>query len=90
MREALVAVIRESDVVVGTEEEFCSAMAESDVSAALRATRGQSTAVLVCKRGARGCDVYPGGHIGDLEAPVLGSGFKVDALNTVGVGDAFM
>jgi 5-dehydro-2-deoxygluconokinase len=84
------AVIRESDVVVGTEEEFCSAMVEGDASAALRATRNQSAAVLVCKRGARGCDIYPGGSVGDLEAPVLGDGFKVDVLNTVGAGDAFM
>lgn len=90
VREALMAVILASDVVVGTEEEFCSAMAEGDVPAALRATRSQSAAILVCKRGARGCDIYPGGSVGDLEAPILGDGFRVEVLNGVGAGDAFM
>lgn len=90
VREALTAVVRESDVVVGTEEEFCSAMAEGDVVAALGAARNLTSAVLVCKRGGRGCAIYPGGHQSELEAPADGAGFKVSVLNTVGAGDAFL
>lgn len=90
VREALGAVINESDVIVGTEEEFCSAMAEGDVAGALQAARHLSRGVLVCKRGGHGCDIYPGGQQGHLEAAVAGSGFEVEVLNTVGAGDAFM
>lgn len=90
VRDALLAVIRASDVVVGTEEEFCAAMDASDAANALRSIRILSPAVLVRKRGALGCEIYPGGHVGALEPAVLGDGFKVDVLNTVGAGDAFM
>lgn len=90
VREALVAVFAQSDVVVGTEEEFCSAMGESDIAIALQAARHMGPSVLVCKRGARGCDIYPGGQSGTLEPPLTSSGFPVDMVNTVGAGDAFM
>lgn len=90
VRDKLVAVIRESDVVVGTEEEFCSATGEADIGSALRTARNQSGGTLVCKRGAHGCDIFPGGQDGDLDNPVSGSGFQVEVLNTVGAGDAFM
>lgn len=90
VRNALTSVIIESDVVVGTEEEFCSAMAEKNVDDALRSARMITPSVLVCKRGARGCDVFPGGQKGSLERPVSGNGFAVKVLNTVGAGDAFM
>jgi 5-dehydro-2-deoxygluconokinase len=89
VRDKLVAVIRESDVVVGTEEEFCSATGEADIASALRIARNLSGGILVCKRGARGCDIYPG-RDDDLEKPVTGTGFQVKVLNTVGAGDAFM
>jgi 5-dehydro-2-deoxygluconokinase len=90
VRDALLAVIAESDVVVGTEEEFCSATAQQNIEDALESVRATSNAVLVCKRGAEGCDVFPGGRAGTLEEPVRGNGFRVEVLNTVGAGDAFM
>lgn len=88
--ESLSAVMEASDVVVGTEEEFCSALNQSDVDAALREARSRTAAALICKRGAAGCDVYPGGAPGVLEVPTQGARFAVDVVNTIGAGDAFI
>src|SRR5690349_21605136 len=42
------------DLIVGTEEEFHIAGGSTDTVAALRATRANTAATLVCKRGAKG------------------------------------
>lgn len=88
--EAFSAVINAADVVVGTEEEICAACNLSDVEAALHQIRSEAAVLIVCKRGAYGCDIFPGGATGKLEAPLQGTRFNVDVVNSVGAGDAFM
>lgn len=88
--EVFSAVIHAADVVVGTEEEICAACNLSDVDAALRQMRSETGVMIVCKRGAYGCDIFPGGKAGELETPLQGTRFNVDVVNSVGAGDAFM
>ncbi len=82
--ESLVAkrygsLLPDCDVVVGTEEEVLAA-------GGLETVREASKALIVMKRGERGCVAYPGA----LEAPVEGRPFKVEVMNVLGAGDAFM
>ncbi|MCY6379740.1 5-dehydro-2-deoxygluconokinase [Hoeflea prorocentri] len=83
-------VIAMCDVVVGTEEEFCSALNVPDIDDALVKAHALTRGVLVCKRGQAGCDVYEGVDEWRLGTPVSGMTFNVDVVNTIGAGDAFM
>ncbi|MGS8686220.1 PfkB family carbohydrate kinase, partial [Salmonella enterica subsp. enterica serovar Infantis] len=47
-------------------------------------------AVLVCKRGALGCSVLEGNIADDWSQVKIHSGVRVDGLNVLGAGDAFM
>src|SRR5580700_1110208 len=47
------------DLVVGTEEEIRILGGASDTVAALKSVRIHTSAVIVCKRGAHGCVVFP-------------------------------
>ena len=57
---ALAPVLRDCDLIVGTEEEMHIAAGIEDTLAAIRHIRSLTDAVIVCKRGARGCVVFPG------------------------------
>lgn len=83
-------VLPDCDLVVGTEEEVMIASGAEDVLAALKAIRAVSPATIVLKRGARGCIVYEGAILDDLEAGIVGDGFPVEVYNVLGAGDAFM
>ena len=78
------------DLIVGTVEEFLASTGKEDIRTALVELRGQTPATLVVKAGADGATAY------DREIPRLladgirGSGYDVEALNSVGAGDAFM
>ncbi|WP_025733297.1 bifunctional 5-dehydro-2-deoxygluconokinase/5-dehydro-2-deoxyphosphogluconate aldolase [Carnimonas nigrificans] len=78
------------DVIVGTEEEFHIAGGTTDTIAALKRVRELTQAVLVCKLGALGCTIFPGAVGDSVEDGVLVKGVKVDVLNVLGAGDAFM
>ena len=78
------------DLIVGTEEEVLIASGESDLLAALHTIRAASPATIVLKRGAMGCIVYEGDIADDLEAGIVGQGFRIEVYNTLGAGDAFM
>lgn len=78
------------DLIVGTEEEVLIASGESDLLAALRTIRAASPATIVLKRGAMGCIVYEGEIADDLEAGIIGQGFRIEVYNTLGAGDSFM
>ena len=67
------------DVVVGTEEEILAA-------GGLQTIRGTSHALIVQKKGERGCVAYPE----SIAEPIEGKPFKVEVLNVLGAGDAFM
>ena len=77
--------LSDCDLVIGTEEEFHIAGGSTDTMNALAAVRALSNAVLVLKRGARGCSVFPA----SLDQEVPGPGFPVDVFNVVGAGDGF-
>ncbi|WP_413738479.1 bifunctional 5-dehydro-2-deoxygluconokinase/5-dehydro-2-deoxyphosphogluconate aldolase [Sodalis sp. RH21] len=83
-------VLHHFDLIVGTEEEFHIAGGSTDTLAALRNVRQASQATLVCKRGAQGCSVFEGDIPADWDDVRLHSGVRVDVLNVLGAGDAFM
>ncbi|MBI3183879.1 MAG: 5-dehydro-2-deoxygluconokinase [Myxococcales bacterium] len=66
------------DLVVGTEEE-------AEAAGGVAALREACPGLLVVKRGGRGCSVFPRGAP-PLDVP----GFKVEVLNVLGAGDAFL
>ena len=86
----LAPVLPRCDVIVGTEEELMIAGGADDALAAIGAIRARSRALIVCKRGPRGCVAFPGDIPGRIEDGVRGPGFPVEVLNVLGAGDAFM
>ncbi|PZO82446.1 MAG: 5-dehydro-2-deoxygluconokinase [Mesorhizobium amorphae] len=88
--ERLKAVLPLCDLVVGTEEEIMIASGADDVASALSAIRAVSDAVIVLKRGSKGCIVYGGAIPADLEDGTVGDGFPIEVFNVLGAGDAFM
>jgi 5-dehydro-2-deoxygluconokinase len=78
------------DLVVGTEEELCILGGSEQLIAAIQNIRAQTTATLVCKRGARGCVAFASAIPDDIESGLVVPGFKIDVLNVLGAGDAFM
>jgi 5-dehydro-2-deoxygluconokinase len=88
--QALSAVLPECALIVGTEEELHIAAGSEDTLEALRRIRALSTAVIVCKRGARGCVVFEGEIPAALEDGLVASGADVEIYNVLGAGDAFL
>jgi 5-dehydro-2-deoxygluconokinase len=78
------------DLVVGTEEEMHILGGSADTLAALRAIRGRSAALIVCKRGPQGCAAFPDRIPSSLDEGVGGPGFETEVFNVLGAGDAFM
>ncbi len=78
------------DLIVGTEEEFHIAGGSTDTLESLRAVRRVSEATLVCKLGPLGCVVFEGEIPERIEDGILVKGVKVEVLNVLGAGDAFM
>ncbi|PLR35901.1 5-dehydro-2-deoxygluconokinase [Chimaeribacter californicus] len=83
-------VLDKFDLIVGTEEEFHIAGGSTDTLTALANVRRHSQATLVCKRGAQGCSVFEGAIPEGWDQVKLHSGVRVDVLNVLGAGDAFM
>jgi 5-dehydro-2-deoxygluconokinase len=88
--EILQQVLPVCDLVVGTEEEMHILGGATDTIAALRAVRERTDALLVCKRGPKGCSAFPGAIPDRLDDGVVGPGFEVEVFNVLGAGDAFM
>jgi len=88
--ERLQAVLPWCDLIVGTEEEFCTLGGSERLIAAIQNVRAQTSATLVCKRGARGCVAFAGDIPEDVESGLVVPGFKIEVLNVLGAGDAFM
>lgn len=78
------------DLVVGTEEEFHIAGGSTDTIEALRGVRAVSQAEFVCKRGPLGCSVFSDLIPDSLDQGITIKGVRVDVLNVLGAGDAFM
>jgi 5-dehydro-2-deoxygluconokinase len=88
--ECLQAALPWCDLIVGTEEELCILGGSEQLVAAIQNIRAQTTATLVCKRGARGCVAFAGAIPDDIESGLVVPGFKINVLNVLGAGDAFM
>jgi 5-dehydro-2-deoxygluconokinase len=78
------------DLIVGTEEEFLIAGGDTDLLTALRAVRELTAATLVVKLGPQGCTVIHGAVPARLEDGAIYPGVRVEVLNVLGAGDAFM
>jgi 5-dehydro-2-deoxygluconokinase len=78
------------DLIVGTEEEFLIAGGSEDLLTALRNVRRLSDATLVVKLGPQGCTVIHGVIPVRLEDGAIYPGVRVEVLNVLGAGDAFM
>ncbi|PYY83798.1 5-dehydro-2-deoxygluconokinase [Pseudomonas sp. TKO26] len=78
------------DLIVGTEEEFLIAGGSTDLLTALRTVRALSAATLVVKLGPQGCMVIHGAIPPRLEDAAIHPGVRVEVLNVLGAGDAFM
>jgi 5-dehydro-2-deoxygluconokinase len=78
------------DLVVGTEEEIRILGGVEDTVGALKKIRVQTSATIVCKRGAQGCVVFAGSIPDNIEGGVVVPGFRVEVYNVLGAGDAFM
>ncbi|HEY6822976.1 MAG TPA: 5-dehydro-2-deoxygluconokinase [Steroidobacteraceae bacterium] len=87
---ALAPVLRASQLIVGTEEELHIAGGSEDTLEALRRIRTLSDAVIVCKRGARGCAVFAGQIPATFEEGLVTAGLDVEIYNVLGAGDAFL
>ncbi len=88
--QQLQEVLHHFNLIVGTEEEFHIAGGSTDTLIALQNVRKTTQATLVCKRGAQGCSVFEGGIPTRWEWVKLHSGVRVEVLNVLGAGDAFM
>jgi len=78
------------DLIVGTEEEFLIAGGSTDLLSALRNVRELTAATLVVKLGPQGCTVIHGAMPARLEEGAIYPGVRVEVLNVLGAGDAFM
>jgi 5-dehydro-2-deoxygluconokinase len=87
---ALSSVLPDCDLIVGTEEELHVAAGLEDTLGAIRRIRALSNAVVVCKRGARGCVVFAGPIPDVLEQGLVAAGMEVEIRNLLGAGDAFL
>jgi 5-dehydro-2-deoxygluconokinase len=78
------------DLIVGTVEEFEIAGGRQDLLATLRAVREVTKATLVVKRGGLGCSVFEGEIADSIDKAPTFSGVRVEVLNVLGAGDAFI
>jgi 5-dehydro-2-deoxygluconokinase len=85
--ESLKQVLPICDLVVGTQEEVHILGGSTDTLSAVRTIRSYTRALIVIKRGAEGCVCYEAANPGE---GFHGPAFEVDAINTLGAGDAFM
>jgi 5-dehydro-2-deoxygluconokinase len=88
-RDACGLIMPQCDLIVGTSAEFTVALGTEDAKTAIEMLAAMSPSVIVHKRGAEGCDVYDC-RAGALGQPVSGQPIKVNVVNTVGAGDAFL
>jgi len=86
----LQSIVPDCDLIVGTEEEFHIAGGTTDTLAALGKVRELTGALLVLKRGPKGCVVFPEAVPDSLEKGIIGRGFAIEVYNILGAGDAFM
>lgn len=88
--EHLQTILPDCDLIVGTEEEVHIAGGSTDTISALKAIRALSKATIVLKLGPLGCTVLDGAIPDSMNAFTVYQGVRVEVLNVLGAGDAFM
>ena len=84
-------VLGHFDLIVGTEEEIHIAGGSTDTIAAVKAVRRIAPrSTIVVKRGATGCSVFDADIPDSLDEGITVLGVRVDVLNVLGAGDAFL
>lgn len=86
VHERLKSLFPSCDLIVGTEEEFFVATQQNSIADSLSFLRQTTSALLVVKKGAQGCEVYSQ----DESSPIIGHPYPVEVLNVLGAGDAFL
>ncbi|MFG6667629.1 5-dehydro-2-deoxygluconokinase [Halomonas sp. HNIBRBA4712] len=86
----LQTILPDLDLIVGTEEEVHIAGGSTDTLEALRKIRELTDATIVLKLGAQGCTVLDGAIPQSEDDFEVHTGVRVDVLNVLGAGDAFM
>ncbi|TXH60450.1 MAG: 5-dehydro-2-deoxygluconokinase, partial [Thiothrix sp.] len=86
----LQTILPDCDLIVGTEEEIHIAGGSTDTLTALKNIRALSKATLVLKLGPLGCAVLDHAIPESLSEFSLYQGVRVEVLNVLGAGDAFM
>lgn len=88
--EHLQTILPDCDLIVGTEEEVHIAGGSEDTITALQKIRSLTSATIVLKLGELGCTVLDGDIPASMNDFVAFSGVRVDVLNVLGAGDAFL
>ena len=88
--EHLQSIVPLFDLIVGTEEELHIAGGTTDTLTALRKVRELSDATIVLKRGELGASVFTGEIPADIDGGINGVGVRIEVMNVLGAGDAFM
>ncbi|WP_428243123.1 bifunctional 5-dehydro-2-deoxygluconokinase/5-dehydro-2-deoxyphosphogluconate aldolase [Gynuella sp.] len=86
----LQSILPDIDLIVGTEEEIHIAGGSTDTITALKKIRELTSGTIVLKLGELGCTVLDGkipDNASDFEAF---QGVRIEVLNVLGAGDAFM
>ena len=84
-------MLSQFDLLVGTEEEFLIAGGVPDnLIASLKNVREVSGAAFVVKLGAQGCCYIPGAVPARIEDALTAKGERVEVMNVLGAGDAFL
>ena len=86
----LQTVLPHCDLIVGTEEEIHIAGGSTNTITALKKVRELTEATIVLKLGPLGCTVLRGEIPDSMDGFVVNQGVRVDVLNVLGAGDAFM
>ncbi|WP_271273467.1 bifunctional 5-dehydro-2-deoxygluconokinase/5-dehydro-2-deoxyphosphogluconate aldolase [Aliamphritea hakodatensis] len=86
----LQTILPDCDLIVGTEEEIHIAGGSTDTLTALRTIRSLSDATIVLKLGPLGCTVLDGKIPASTDDFDVFTGVRVDVLNVLGAGDAFI
>lgn len=86
----LQSIVPLCDLIVGTEEEVHIAGGSTDTIACLKTLRQLTNATIVLKRGPDGCSIFDGEIPDQLDDAFFAAGVRVEVLNVLGAGDAFM
>ena len=86
----LQTILPDCDLIVGTEEEVHIAGGSTDTITALKQIRALSQASIVLTLGPLGCTVLEGAIPNSMQDFQVFRGVRVEVLNVLGAGDAFM